>query len=78
MNVVGVTDDFRFQFASIESGSNCTDIDTIDDNVYERNKVFTIVISSLDTSNSTIRLTVLLQDNEGKWQIKDRVLILLP
>ena len=70
---VGATSDFANATVLIEPGYNCTYISTIDDEIYERSKLFTVTIASRDTlitnravmNSNVLYHTVILQDNEG-------------
>lgn len=70
-----VNSDFESGDKMIPGEQNCTIIRSIDDDQYERSKLYTVIlVSSSMPSEVNISYTILLKDNDGEcWRIYIRI-----
>lgn len=67
-----VNSDFESGDKMIPREQNCTIIRSIDDDQYERSKLYTVILASSSMPNevNNISYTILLKDNDGEcWRI---------
>lgn len=62
--------DFESEMVDINEGTNCTMIHATDDNIYERNEVFIMMLTDQENMvnrNNSVRYTLIVRDNDGKY-----------